>query len=264
MLIDTHAHLNIKEFDHDREKIINRCLDSDIYIINVGLNYETSEKAIEIAEKYDHGAYASIAIHPHNVTKEKFDASRFKELAKSRKVIAIGECGLDYMFCENDQKAQKLQEKVFIQHLKLAKELDRPVIIHCRKLFPEILKIIKKNISIKPKGVLHCYMGRWSYAKEYLDLGFYISFNGLITYARDYDKVIKNTSLERIMIETDAPYLTPEPIRSSGKKPEFKGRPRNEPQYVKYVAEKIAKIKGVSFQEVAKQTTQNAKKLFNL
>ncbi len=264
MLIDTHAHLNIQEFNQDREEIIDRCLSNDIYIINVGLDYKTSQRAIEIAEKYNKGVYASVAIHPHNVGKDKFDASKFKKMTKSSKVVAVGESGLDYMFCEHDQKMQKLQQKVFIQHLKLAKQLNKPIIIHSRKLFPEILEIIKQNIEIKPKGVLHCYMGRWSYAQEYLDLGFYISFTGLITYARDYDKVIKNTPLEKIMVETDAPYLTPEPIRSSNKEPKFKDKPRNEPQYVKCVAEKIAEVKGISFEKVAEQTTRNARKLFKI
>jgi TatD DNase family protein len=257
MLIDTHAHLNFDDFENDREKIIGRCLANDIWIINIGADYETSKKAVEIAEKYEKGVYASAALHPHDVTKEKFDYKKYKELAENKKVVAIGECGLDYAFCENDEKIQKLQQKVFIEHLKLAKEVNKPIIIHSRRLFPEILEILKAYYSkLKTFGVLHCYMGRWSYAEEYLKIGFYISFTGLITYARDYDKVIKNTPLERILIETDAPYLTPEPIRN----PE--NNPRNEPQYVEYVARKIAEIKEVSFEKVAEQTTKNAKELF--
>ena len=249
MLIDTHCHLNFKDFDKDRDEIINRCLSNDIYIINVGVDYKSSEQVIELAEKYDKGVYATIAIHPHNVDKEKFDKNKFKELAKSKKVVAIGETGLDYAFCENDEKTQELQKKVFIKHLELAKELKKPVIIHSRRLFPEILEIVKKH---PVKGVLHCYMGRWSYAEEYLKLGFYIGFTGLITYARDYDKVIKNIPLDRILIETDAPYLSP--IREK----------RSTPLDVEKVARKIAEIKEVSFEKVAEQTTNNAKKLFNL
>ena len=265
MLIDTHCHLNFESFENDREKIISRCLSNDIYIINVGVDYETSKKAVEIAEKYDKGIYASAALHPHNIGEKKFSISKYKKLAQDNRVVAIGETGLDYMFCENDKKVQEAQKKIFIQHLELAKELKKPVIIHSRRLFPEILEIVKNNyLKIKPCGVLHCYMGRWSYAKEYLKLGFYISFTGLITYARDYDKIIKNTPLERILIETDAPYLPPEPIRSANKKPEFKGKPRNEPFYVKYVAQKIAEVRGVSYKKVANQTTKNAKKLFKI
>ena len=258
MLIDTHAHLNFKDFENDREKIVGQCLDNDIWLINVGVDYESSKEVTELAEKYDKGVYASIAIHPHTVGKEDFDLNKFKELGKNKKVVAIGETGLDYAFCENDEKTQELQKEVFIQHLELAKELNKPVIIHCRRLFPEILEIIKEqqtaNNEQKIRGVLHCYMGRWSYAEEYLKMGFYIGFTGLITYARDYDKVIKNIPLEKILIETDAPYLTPEPYR--GKK--------NLPQYVKYVAQKIAEIKQIPFSKVASQTTKNAKELFNL
>jgi len=262
MLFDTHCHLNFDDFDSDRDEIINRCLSNDIYIINVGADYKTSKKAVEIAEKYEKGVYASVALHPHNVKPDKSSAFRrvdFLALAKKSKVVAIGECGLDYAFCENDEEIQKLQQKVFVEHLKLAKELNKPVIIHSRRLFPEILKLLHVT-GYMLRGVLHCYMGRWSYAEEYLKMGFYISFTGLITYARDYDKVIKNTPLERILIETDAPYLTPEPVRQAQGKPPK----RNEPQYVEYVARKIAEIKEIPFSKVAAQTTKNAKELFNL
>lgn len=253
-LVDTHCHLNFDSFRNDRDEIIGQCLNNDIWLINVGVDYQTSKKAIEISENHDKGAYASVAIHPHTVDKEKFDKNKFKELGKNKKVVAVGETGLDYAFCENDEKTQELQKKVFIQHLNLAKELNKPVIIHCRRLFPEILEIIKKH---PVKGVLHCYMGRWSYAQEYLKLGFYIGFTGLITYARDYDKVIKNTPLERILIETDAPYLSP--FRQSQGKPK-----RNTPLNMEHIAKKIAEIKEISFEKVASQTTKNAKELFGL
>lgn len=270
MIIDTHAHLNFEDFDKDRDEIIDRCLSNDIYIINVGVNYTTSKEVIEIAEKYKN-CWATVAMHPHDVDESRdeisFDYDKFLELAKNPKVVGIGECGLDYQFCEDDAEAQKKQQEVFIQHLKLAQEVNKPIIIHSRRLFPEILDIIKKlrtclpvgkASNIEPIGVLHCYMGRWSYAEEYLKLGFYLSFTGLITYARDYDKVIKNCPLDRILIETDSPYLTPDPLR---KKDEIV---RNTPLNVEFVAQKIAEIKGISFEEVADQTTKNAKELFNI
>jgi len=262
MLIDTHAHLNFKDFDIDREQIIGQCLNNGIWVINVGVNYQSSQEVIAIAEKYEKGIYAAVALHPHDVTgwekrkKEEFDYDKFLELAKNKKVVAIGETGLDYTYCENDIKAQELQQEVFIEHLKLAKEVNKPVVIHSRRTFPEILEILKTNYSSAKAGVLHCYMGRWSYAEEYLKLGFYLSFTGLITYARDYDKVIKNTPLERILIETDAPYLVPEPLRKENEVI------RNEPKNVEFVARKIAEIKGITFEQVAEQTTQNAKELF--
>ncbi len=260
-LVDTHCHLNFKDFDIDRDKIIGQCLNKDIWMINVGVDYKTSKEIIELAEKHKKGVYATIAIHPHNVDKIDFDKKKFTELVKNKKVVAIGETGLDYMFCENDEKVQELQKKVFIQHFDLAKELGKPVIIHSRRLFPEILEIIKKqgtmNNEQKLRGVLHCYMGRWTYAEEYLKLGFYIGFTGLIVYARDYDKVIRNVPLDRILIETDAPYLSP--IRQAQGKPQ-----RNTPLNIKYIAQKIAEIKEISFEKVADQTTKNAKELFNI
>lgn len=266
MLIDTHCHLNFKDFDSDRDEIIKQCLENGIGIINIGVNYETSQNVIKIAEKYEKGVYATVALHPHDVSgdgkweKEEFDYDKFLKLAENKKVVAIGETGLDYAYCENDKRAQNLQQEVFVEHLKLAQEVNKPVVIHSCRTFPEILEIIKKlrTSNFEPRGVLHCYMGRWSYAEEYLKLGFYISFTGLITYARDYDKVIKNTPLEKILIETDAPYLVPEPLR---KEDEFV---RNEPKNVEYVARKIAEIKEISFEKVAEQTTQNAKELFGL
>ena len=152
MLFDTHCHLNFDDFENDREEIIGHCLSNDVWMINVGADYETSEKAIKIAEKYEKGVYASVALHPHNVGNlpaveagEKFDIKKFKELAKNSKVVAIGECGLDYAFCENDEEIQKLQQKVFVEHLKLAKEVNKPIIIHSRRLFPEILSIIQNS-----------------------------------------------------------------------------------------------------------------------
>jgi len=264
MLIDTHAHLNFKDFDDDRDEIINRCLKNDIFVINIGTDLESCKKAIEIAEKYERGVYATVAMHPHNIElgpDKSFAFRRVADLAKSAKVVAIGECGLDYEFCENDIEAQKKQQEVFIQHLKLAQEVNKPIIIHSRRLFPEILQIIQTTnykLQNTAPGVLHCYMGRWSYAEEYLKLGFYLSFTGLITYARDYDKVIKNCPLDRILIETDSPYMIPKPFR---KKDEII---RNTPLNIEFVAKKIAEIKELSFEEVAEQTTKNAQELFNL
>ncbi|MFH1129143.1 MAG: TatD family hydrolase [Patescibacteria group bacterium] len=274
MLIDTHAHLNFKDFDDDREEIIKQCQKNDIVVLNIGVNYTTSKEVIELAEKYNN-CWATVAVHPHDIAESRdgvgFDYNKFLELAKHSRVVGIGECGLDYQLIEADkrrlgtqidaEKAQKQQQEIFIQHLKLAQEVDKPIIIHSRRLFPEILEIIKtfQASSIKHlNGVLHCYMGRWSYAEEYLKLGFYLSFTGLITYARDYDKVIKNCPLDRILIETDSPYLTPDPLR---KKDEIV---RNTPLNVELVARKIAEIKGISFEEVAEQTTKNAQKLFKI
>ena len=276
MLIDTHAHVNFNAYKDDADEVIRRSLDGStgspqVWMINVGSQYDTSKRAVEIAEKYKEGVYAAVALHPIHLgppkfvdeeevkfktREEKFDKEKYKELAASPKVVAIGETGLDYYHTE-DEKIKELQKEVFIQHLDLARELNKPVIFHCRKAYEDLLKILIFNFQFsifKPKGVLHCFMGKLSQAEEFLKMGFYLGFNGLITYCRDYDKVIKNTPLERILIETDCPYLTPIPHRGE----------RNEPLYVKYVAEKIAEIKQVSFEKISEQTTENARELFKI
>ncbi len=291
-LIDTHSHVNFNAYRNDADEVIRRSLDGSagspqVWMINVGSQYNTSTRAIEMAEKYKEGVYAAVALHPihlgpskfideeevHPVKSreagaakqqfnrmkfktrgEKFDKEKYKKQARNPKVVAIGETGLDY-YHTDDEKIRNLQKEVFIQHLELAHELKKPVIFHCRQAYDDLLKILTVHYSsLKTQGVLHCFMGKWSQAQEFLKTGFYLGFDGPITYCRDYDKIIKNTQLERILVETDCPYLTPEPYRGQ----------RNEPLYVKYVAEKIAEIKGVSFEKVAEQTTNNAKNLFNL
>lgn len=283
MLIDTHAHVNFNAYSEDSEEVIRRALKEDIWMINVGSQWSTSQRAVEFAEKFPHGVFAAVGLHPIHLKEQKikeeidpleefefetrpeiFDYEEYKKLAQDSKVVAIGEVGLDYYHLpkENREVERQKQKGNFIKHLELAKELNKPVIIHCREAHAdviEILKKFKKNPSTGSgnnmlKGVVHSFSGRWSQAEEYFELGFLISFNGLITFARDYDKVIKNAPLERILLETDCPYLTPEPHRGK----------RNEPSFVKYVAEKIAEIKGVGFEEVAEATTNNAKKLFNI
>jgi len=272
MLIDSHAHVNFNAYKDDTDEVIRRSLDSDVWIINVGSQYNTSKRTVEMAEKYEEGVYAAVALHPIHLgpskfidkeevdpflkfktREEEFDKEKYKKLASNSKVIAIGETGLDYYYIGEDEKIKDLQKKVFKQHFELAKELNKPVIFHCRKAYNDLLYEIR-NTKYEIRGVLHCFMGKKGQAKEFLDMGFYLGFNGLITYCRDYDAVIKSTPLAKILIETDCPYLTPEPHRGK----------RNEPLYVKYVAEKIAEIKEVDFEKVAQQTTKNAKKLFNL
>jgi len=269
MLIDTHAHVNFNTYKDDADEVIRRCLDNNIWMINVGSQYTTSKRAVKIAEKYKQGVYAAIALHPVHLgpskyideeeaqfqtREEKFDKQKYKELAKNPKVVAIGETGLDYYRIKNHESGIKsLQKEVFVQHLELAQEVNKPIIFHCRKAYDDLLNELQVA-NYELRGVLHCFMGKWSQAEEFLNMGFYLGFNGLITYCRDYDKVIKNTPLEKILIETDCPYLTPVPHRGE----------RNEPLYVKYVAEKIADLKELSFEEVAEQTTKNARDLFGI
>lgn len=253
MLIDTHAHVNFNSYKDDADEVIRRSLQDDVWMINVGSQYDTSQRAVEMAERYKRRVYAAVALHPIHIDDFDFDKEKYKKLALNPKVVAIGETGLDYYYIDEDEKIKELQKKVFKQHLELAKELNKPVVFHCRKAYNDLLYEIQ-NTKYEIRGVLHCFMGKKGQAQQFLDMGFYLGFNGLITYCRDYDAVIKSTPLAKILIETDCPYLTPEPHRGK----------RNEPLYVKYVAEKIAEIKEVDFEKVAQQTTKNAKKLFNL
>ena len=279
MLIDTHAHVNFNAYSEDSEEVIRRALKDNVWMINVGSQWSTSCRAVGLAEKFLHGVFAAIGLHPIHLKEQKireeidpleefefetrpenFNYEEYKKLALNPKVVAIGEVGLDYYHLpkKNREAEREKQKENFIKHLELAKELGKPIILHCREAHNDVIEILKKCKSLianhKSSGVVHSFSGRWSQAEEYFKLGFLIGFNGLITFARDYDKVIKNAPLERILIETDCPYLTPEPHRGK----------RNEPNYVKYVAEKIVEIKEVSFEEVAQITTKNAKKLFGI
>ncbi len=253
MLIDTHSHLNFRDFDMDRDEVIKKCLDNNVWMINVGVDFKTSKKAIEIAEKYKKGVYAAVGLHPTSENLNSFNYEEYKRIAQSDKVVAIGEIGLDYKY----KTDKNLQEKVLNEQIKLANELNLPAIIHCRFAHNDLIEILTSPVLGKLKGVIHCFTGNWEEAKKYLDMGFYIGFTGIIfrkSDGIDFEKIIKKTPLNRILIETDCPYLTP---------PDFKEK-RNNPLAVKFVAEYIAKIKNKNFDEIEKNTTQNAKNLFNI
>ena len=247
MLIDTHAHINFNDFRNDFDKVIKRSLAEDIWMINVGSNYETSKRAKEMAEKYN-GVFAAIGLHPIHAKDENFNASKYRSLCQSDKVVAIGEIGLDYF--KDYGLFKEKQKQVFLQQLDFVKELDLPVIIHCRMAHDDLLEILKDH---QLPGVIHCFTGNWEQAKRYLDTGFYLGINGIM-YKFDLKEVIKKTPLEKILIETDCPYLTPPQT----------GVKRNEPIFIKYIVQDIAKIKGIDFQKVAETTSQNAKNLFRI
>jgi TatD DNase family protein len=269
-MIDTHAHLNFSAYRDDAGDVIKRTLEGGIWMINVGSQYSTSKRAVEIAERYEKGVYAAVGLHPVHLSggifktkidkeevefetrEEEFDRGRYKELARSEKVVAVGEIGLDYWYRPKTKtKLEQFKEKqkeVFLSQMKLAKEIDLPVIFHCRMAHEDLIAAL----GDKEKGVVHCFSGSWQEAQKYLTKGLYLGFNGII-FKLDLDEVIEKTPLDRILVETDCPYLTPPPKEG-----------RNEPLYVRYVAEKIAKIKKLSYQEITTTTTQNAVKLFNL
>lgn len=274
MLIDTHAHLNFNAYKNDLTEVINRSLGNNVWMINVGSQYSTSKRAVEIAQKYPEGVYAAVGLHPIHLSdgifktkidkeeiefetkKEEFSCEKYRELARSKKVVAIGEIGFDYWYkpktkIKLEQFKQK-QKEVFEKQLELAKELKLPVIFHCRVAHSDLIQIIQQSNNQTIKGVIHCFSGNWQEAQKYLEMGLSLGFNGII-FKLNLDEVIEKTPLDRILIETDCPYLTP---------PSMTGR--NEPLYVKYVAEKIAKIKKLSYEEISDITTKNAQDLFNI
>lgn len=249
MLIDTHAHLNFKAFDKDRDAVIKRCLENNVWLINASSTFNTSKLAVGLAEKYPQGVYAAVGLHPIHVKDEEFDVVKYRTLAKSEKVVAIGETGLDFMYPKQEE-----QKKVFLEHLALARELDLPVIFHCRKAHNEMIDILRFHVSrFMFHGVVHCFTGTQQQAQQYLDVGLYLGFNGII-FKLNVNEIIKKAPLDKVLIETDCPFLVPPQVQAE----------RNEPVYVKYVAERIAELRGEPFEKIAEATTQNAKNLFSL
>ena len=267
--IDIHSHVNFKAFDDDRNEVIRRALDDDTWVINVGTQADTSRKAVEMANQYKEGVYAIIGLHPihtgasfHDEKElgvggveftsrgEMFDKNSYRELLKDKKVVAIGECGLDYYRC-TPESIEK-QKQAFIEQIELANEVGKPLMLHIREAYADALEILKEHSKVK--GDVHFFAGNWEVAKAYLDFGFTLSFTGVITFTHDYDEVIRNTPLDMIMSETDSPYISPVPYRGK----------RNEPSYVREVAKKIAEIKNLPEEEVAKALIKNAQRVFGI
>ena len=247
-MIDTHCHLYDDKLYPKLDEIILNAKKANVEkMICIGDNLNTSLKSLAIAEKYNN-IYATIGIHPHESkdASEKY-LSKIKRYSNHQKVVAIGEIGLDYYYNFSDSKIQKA---VFLEQLKLAKKLNLPSVIHCRDAYEDLLEIIIE--SEHNKGVIHCFSGDLEFANKIINLGYYISFTGMITFVKELEDVIKNISLNHILIETDSPYLAPVPYRGK----------INEPAYVEKVAEKIAEIKNLSAKEVIDITTNNANVLF--
>jgi len=262
-LVDTHCHLGMKNFSKDLDLVIKRAAESGVEkIITIGCTLKEAFKVVDLAQKYD-SVYAAIGLHPGELFSKNYeeilnDLEEIEELAKNKKVVAIGEIGLEYRGLENDDFKQK-QKEIFLRQLSMAERVKKPVMIHCRKAYEDLIKTLTsyhelQTTNHKLIGVVHCFTGRLSQAKKLLDLGFFISFTGVITYARDYDNVIREVPLERMLLETDAPFLAPLPYRGQ----------RNEPAYVLEVAKKIAEIKNLSLKEVALKTTKAAEELLKI
>ncbi|AIS51318.1 hydrolase, TatD family [Thermoanaerobacter kivui] len=252
MLVDSHAHLEDEKYDRDREKVIEECKKDLTFLINVGSNLLTSKQSIELTHNYDF-IYASVGIHPHDAQREFDKVEEIERLALQEKVVAIGEIGLDYYY---DDPPKEFQKEIFIKQIKLAKKLNLPIIIHDRDAHGDILDILKKEWTKDLRGVFHSYSGSIEMAFQVIEMNFYISLGGPVTFknAKKPKEVAKAVPIEKLLIETDSPYLTPEPYRGK----------RNTPVYVKFVAEKIAELREMSYEDVCRITAENTIKLFNI
>lgn len=255
MLIDSHAHLDMEDYANDIEEVLDRALRGGIsHIIAVGIDMPSSIKALELAERYDF-IYSTVGFHPHNA--DDVDISNIDDLISlasgSKKVVAWGEIGLD--FYRNYARVQS-QIEIFELQMDKALELDLPVIIHDREAHDDVLRIVRKRKDMEQKGVIHCFSGDYDLAMAFIDLGFYISIPGTVTYknAVKTQDVAARMPIERMLIETDAPFLSPIPERGK----------RNEPLFVRHTAQKIAQLRNMDFEELALQTSLNAKRLFGL
>jgi len=252
-MIDTHAHLDSERFGHDREEVIDRAFSSGVEaIVNVGTDVDTSLFSMELAAAYG-GIYAAVGFHPHNagdMTAE--DLSRLADLASDPKVVAIGEIGLDFY---RNYSPRDVQLEAFRSQVRLAVELGLPMIIHSRNVGGELLRIIEEEGGWRAGGVMHCFSGGPDMAARALELGFYIGIGGAITFRRSrLLGFLGDIPLDRIVLETDCPYVTPEPYR---------GR-RNEPAYIRFVAEKLSQELGLPVEEVDGVTSENARRLFGI
>jgi len=280
--IDIHSHVHFKAFEVDHDEVVERALQSNTWMINVGTQIDTSRAAVAMANKYKEGVYAIVGLHPihtsasyHDAKElgeggqeftsrgETFDKNSYRELLKDPKVLGIGECGLDYYRCDEDSISR--QKAAFIEQIELANEFKKPLMLHIRNnkgnpsrnAYFDALEILKVHLDTTPfpkgkRGDVHFFAGGLEEAQAFLDFGFTLSFTGVITFTHDYDEVIKSIPLDMIMSETDCPYVTPVPNRGK----------RNEPMYVNAVVKRIAEIKGLPEKEVGEAIVANARRVF--
>jgi TatD DNase family protein len=274
-LIDSHCHVHFNAYKDDMDEVIRRTLDKGVFMITVGTQKDTSVNGLKVAEQYE-GMWATIGLHPNHTCKqefvddqelstiktreERFDMEYFRELAKHPKCVGVGETGLDYYRIPeglDEAEVKRVQEETVRAHFDLATEADLPVIIHCRDAYEDQARLIQEYLDagkLQRRGVIHCFTGTREEAQLFLDQGFYISFSGIVTFAKELMEVAKTVPLDRILVETDAPYLTPVPHRGK----------RNEPWMVEFVAKTIAELHGVDIDEVANATFENTVKIFQL
>jgi len=274
-LVDTHAHVHFAAYKDDMDEVIKRSLDEGVGIITVGTQSDTSQRAIEVAEKYD-GVWATVGLHPSHLHKqefhdegeldsiktrtEEFDPEFYRKLVSHPKVVAIGELGLDYYHMPpnvDESQVHEDQKKATNLQIDFATEFNKPIVVHCRDAHDDQYKVLRQAIDdgkLPRRGVVHCFTGSLEDAQKYIELGFMISFTGILTFSDEIQQIARELPMESIMVETDAPYLSPAPNRGK----------RNEPVFVKHIAHKLAEIKGLSYEQVAEQTTENAIRFFDL
>jgi TatD DNase family protein len=265
---DAHTHVQFVAYDADREEAIARAKSAGVAMNVVGTQRDTSIAAVALAEKHDH-LWASIGLHPIHTSKsyhdtkelgeggkeftsrgEVFDKEFYRELGASERVIAIGECGLDYYRLEGETK--DVQHRTFIEQIELANELGKPLMLHIREAYDDAITLIKEHAKVR--GDVHFFAGDWQVAKRFLDLGFTLSFTGVLTFTHDYDEVVKGAPLDMILSETDAPYITPVPHRGK----------RNESAFVPLVVDRIAAIRAEAPERVRSQLLENARRVFGI
>jgi len=248
---DVHSHLNASQYDADREEVIQRMRESETHTIVIGTDLESSQKAVELAEKHEE-IYASIGIHPADDPSASWEVYKFNKLISSKKVVAIGECGFDFYHAKKEEDYER-QKKLFVDQIEFAIKYDKPLMIHARparlpsggNAYEELLETLIEFKGIR--GNIHFFAGSWDIAQKFFELGFTISFTGVITFTHDYDEVIRNAPIDKILSETDAPLVAPVPYRGK----------RNEPSYVSEVVKRIAEIKGEDFEVVRVALAQN-------
>lgn len=253
-MFDTHAHLNAIQFEEDLEEVIQRALDEGIsHIVVVGFDRPTIKGAMKLADTYDF-IYAAVGWHPVDaIDMTQEDLEWIEELAAHPKVVALGEMGLDYHW---DKSPEDVQKEVFRKQIQLAKKVKLPIIIHNRDATQDVVDILRSEGAEEVGGIMHCYSGSLEVAKQCMDMNFYISFGGPVTFknAKKPKEVAKEIPIDRLLIETDCPYLSPHPYRGK----------RNEPSYVKYVAEAIADLREMPLEELISKTSDNARQLFGI
>ena len=254
MLIDSHAHLDMKQFNSDRDQVIDRAVSADVkYIITVGIDIISSRNAVKLTTRYP-SIFATAGVHPHNADNaNKNDLEQIALIAQQEKIIAIGEIGLDFF---RNRSARKKQIEVFTQQLAIATSLDLPVVIHDREAHTETVNLLSSFKRDGLHGMIHCFSGDYKLAKMFINMGYYISIPGTVTFnnASQIQDVVRRIPINKLLLETDAPFLAPLPHRGK----------RNEPSYIIHTAQKIAKLRGISFEEISYQTSKNACQLFNL